>query len=626
MSNTTATSISSSTTLRANSEYLKSSPPFASAELHPNENGSAKGHRDTEIDEYNLPHLTESEARYDRDALLTSRRTKPLTDAPRFSPTPINGRQTLASSPPIRSKTVSSNDSRGSISRYEPPSPSRARRKRASTMTDQQPASTSISQPRFKQFELKGLSSPAPRSASVLHSIYNQDDPASNTEEYVRNHTTSPGRRYRASELASPPSGYSNLQRSTTFGDFTTGRITPYGANGGTSHRSGVWDELESVKERLQRLKVGSVGLPSDAAATTATHTSPLQIGRTGLATRGLPRRGSLSSQDPDSFDFSSPQKSVSPILKSPVNRRTELNYSSQHYRSRTPTQAEQYLRDVLERARKERADINIMMLDRTASDLLAVYNTNCDAQQIEAIDRACVSLSSFILQTMDAVNNAPAEPAGLGMASQFSPPGAQSNPVSRFRASRSYTSGNGSSVSSLSRAPSAVPFAADLDYDDFGRGASKTSTPLQQQSAAQHQHHAHRASYSQPLSRGITRATSMRSSTAGFLNDYSTPSRLGTTQDSLVFQTQGAPRSFSQTPSSVSGGGLPVVRRYGSSRRTHSTLHNGGGSAVPSVPSMPPSMQQGMPSSISTTGLSERAIGLGSSDVRRKRHSLTFI
>lgn len=622
MSNATATSISSSTTLRATSEYLKSSPPLASAELHPNENGSVKGHRDPEIDEYNLPHLAQPEARYDRDGLIAGKRNKPFTDAPRFSPISINGRHTLASSPPVRSKTVSSNGSHGSSSRYQPTSPSRARRKRASTMTDQQPASTSTSQPRFKQFELKGLSSPAPRSASVLHSIYNQDDSPSHTEEYARNHTTSPGRRYRASELASPPSGYGNLPRSTTFGDFSSGRITPYGANGGVSHRSGVWDELESVKERLQRLKVGSVGLPSDATTTT-THTSPLQIGRTGLATRGVPRRGSLSSQDPDSFDFSSPQKSVSPILKSPNNRRTESSYSTQQYRSRTPTQAEQYLRDVLERARKEKADINIMLLDRTASDLLAVYSTNCDPQQIEAIDRACVSLASFILQTLDAVNNSATDP------SQFSPPGAQ-NPVSRFRASRAYTSNPGSSVASLSRAASTIPFASDLDYDDFGRGLSKTSTPLQQQPApAQHQHHAHRASYSQPLSRGITRATSMRSSTAGFLNDYSTPSKLGTSQDSLVFQTQGGgvPRSLSQTPGGVGSGGLPVVRRYGSSRRTHSTLHTSGG-AVPSVPSMPSTMQAvpGMPTSISTMGLSERAVGMGSSDVRRKRHSLTFI
>lgn len=491
-------------------------------------------------------------------------------------------------SPPIRTRTIPSNDPyiHSPIARFQGlPQPNSPNRKRASTLNDQSlPPPSAFLQHRVKTLDSKSFSSPPGRSATTVGNY---------TEE------GSPGRR-----------------RSRNNSD---------AGSRAANRRSGVWDELESVKERLHRLKVGSTSIVPSEMLPPVSSPSSLQIGR-----RASSRQYTSNVSEDDIYDHSHRQrvKSISPIMKSPVLGRTpNLAYQAAGGGG-VPTQAEMHLRDVLERARRSRGNIGVMLLDRAATDLLHVYNITSDPQIVEGLDRACLSMASFILQTLDNLSGSAGgnqnstcrpetpvsrEPTSLQQSPKHSSGGRQA-----FRA-RPYL-GPSSNTLGMPRAASSAGFT-DYDDHDFPRGVSalssngfKISTPVSQTFSRDLHSQSH--SLSQPLPRtqsSLARASSLRSST-----EYSsTPSKTGFNSKERNFHL-GSGRSFSQNTSPANGAsGLGgVVRRYGSSRRTHSTLH---GSGVEGV-----EKPWAGASTTERTGL-ERTSSTRE-DIRRKRHSLTFI
>lgn len=600
MSTATSGSTSSATTLRPPSEYPSSSPPLVPTELNDDITG---GGRNKYMNQGNLNMSHEVDFQYGEHRQYNKRSA---TEGPRLSP--VASRYSKNSSPPHRSRTISSNSSYNSSSSsvlgshpMQPPSPSsRLHRKRASTMYDEQASLPQLPEQQSRFGNFKAFSSPMTRSSSSMGGAYGSDelpiDTSRSTESSRNNtHVTSPSQRNRlrinneAAEFRLLSNNANKLKSSQTFNDISSMRHTPNGSS--SNRRSGVWDELESVKERLQRLKLGA---PSEMASTSAFDIS--RSASVAATSRPLPyRRTSFSSMDQDG-DYINSQKSNSPIQKSPVLRSTNSPLShynnlnnSTYQRSASPSQAEQHLRDVLERAKRQRGDINVMLLDRTAQDLLAMYNTNCDSQQLEGLDRTCVSLASFILQAVDSTTNSSntntnsnqvGRPETPPMAiPPFSPNANQtsSGNITRFKA-RPYLgpihSSGGGVGPSLPRAASAVPFLGHNDDNEYSAYDNDK----------QHQFG------------GLSRTSSLRSTITPSANngdDYSTPpSKLSRDL-------------FSSGNRSISGSGgaasHPVIRRYGNSRRTHSTLFD-------------------------TSGLTGSGLSSTNEAVRRKRHSLTFI
>ncbi|KAF5106897.1 hypothetical protein DV453_003502 [Geotrichum candidum] len=171
-------------------------------------------------------------------------------------------------------------------------------------------------------------------------------------------------------------------------------------ARSSPKQRSGVWDELENVKERLNRLKVSSPSsgrrssLDNSTSTTfagshytnpTASHAGP-HGGSTSFSGAGLSHT-SLG-HHPHSIE---PPQSASNLFS--VTRVTP---------PATTTQAARHLGDVLARVRQQPdQDVNLLLLERAARDILALYDDPCGPDP-RGIDQACLSLGSYIMQTLD--------------------------------------------------------------------------------------------------------------------------------------------------------------------------------------------------------------------------------
>lgn len=171
-------------------------------------------------------------------------------------------------------------------------------------------------------------------------------------------------------------------------------------ARSSPKQRSGVWDELENVKERLNRLKVSSPSsgrrssLDNSTSTTfagshytnpTASHAGP-HGGSTSFSGAGLSHT-SLG-HHPHSIE---PPQSASNLFS--VTRATP---------PATTTQAARHLGDVLARVRQQPdQDVNLLLLERAARDILALYDDPCGPDP-RGIDQACLSLGSYIMQTLD--------------------------------------------------------------------------------------------------------------------------------------------------------------------------------------------------------------------------------
>lgn len=525
MSNSTT---SSTTTLRANSDYTNNSSPPRLASRR-----------------YNFQETDKTEA------------------------------PTIYESPPTRARTALSNDNHihMPVARYQDlPHPGSPRRKRASTITDRTSPSNIILHNRTKPQEHEYKFSPKGRSSSMLSNAYLEDKPPENR---------------RRSDITE------------TLGSGSRASVS--------ARKSGVWEELEMVKERLYRLKVSGNGMSRSNTLTSLSsppHTVPHRLASRQHDYDTLQEEDGLRQEN----------NGISPSISSHALDQTP------NYPNRDRTQAETHLRDVLERAKRVRDNISLVLIERAALDLLKVYDTTDDKQVIEGLDCASISLASFILQTLDSAastNAARPETPNTreSVGSQFSPQNPLSGSRQSFRA-RPYL--GPSSAFRMPRASSTIGFSSD-DSHELSRGGglgslyagegTKVSTP---NSFANDNLHSH----SQPLPRttsSLSRTTSFRSSLGHELND--TPSKIGYINKEKGL---GLTNSFSTRSVGTPTPSLPTsnARHHVDGRRTHNTFYGSTGGDLqdrlwPSGSVERPSLGQ------NKTTREEN---------RRKRHSLTFI
>lgn len=279
--------------------------------------------------------------------------------------------------------------------------------------------------------------------------------------------------------------------------------------------RSGVWDEIEAVRERIQRLRAGKSNTSSNGslnsnestpttspkpAASLEQYTQPIeqQQQQHQYAHSQISSNSQESTEDDekinhlrddnnkrfeDSFNHEDDsnnnnlrdnedmdddweqQGPVSSIMmSSPVpsyNNKSFDNDISSHSASPTLTRqspAEKHLLEVIEKARRERDhDILVVMLERVVTDTMSLYN-HCDSSQADHIDKVCLSLSDFILQFLEnseeAVNTnyrRPFSPRPSSSIHTTTPSTAYNTPLRRFPQTRHTPSSNPPPSASIS-------------------------------------------------------------------------------------------------------------------------------------------------------------------------------
>lgn len=154
--------------------------------------------------------------------------------------------------------------------------------------------------------------------------------------------------------------------------------------------RTGVWDELDSVKERLRRMKLSSDG---DGPAKTSWQQHPLS-------------RPSYPEGKPGPSTFLSPAVSRSQTYSALSSFTAHRASPPRKQRPASPTQAQAYLRDALGRAKQGDRNVDVLLLSRAAEDLLDVYGSAAAPDGVvEALDKACLSMGSFVVKYLDSMS-----------------------------------------------------------------------------------------------------------------------------------------------------------------------------------------------------------------------------
>ncbi|KAF5101414.1 hypothetical protein D0Z00_000893 [Geotrichum galactomycetum] len=167
------------------------------------------------------------------------------------------------------------------------------------------------------------------------------------------------------------------------------------------NQRSGVWDELENVKERLNRLKVSSPSSGRRSSLDNATTFSGPHYTNPTTASH-LGSHGSTNLNGAGFSHSSLGHHPVHPHSIEPPQSASSLLSVTRSTPPATTTQAARHLRDVLARVRQQPdQDVNLLLLERAARDVLALYNDPCGPDP-RGIDQACLSLGSYIMQTLD--------------------------------------------------------------------------------------------------------------------------------------------------------------------------------------------------------------------------------
>ena len=205
-----------------------------------------------------------------------------------------------------------------------------------------------------------------------------------------------------------------------------------------TRPRSQVWDEVGSIKQRLENLKLEPKSTTSqsngadvdDNSKAINGHAVNGNNGKDILSTASSSAskednndKTNISASDDDDWEKTEPISTIisSPILPSYL-RRSHTSHGSSHYPNGHATNtnnynynnnglltrqspAERHLLEVVDRAKRMRDhDMLVVLLERVAIDTIALYNqcSNHNPRQLDAIDRTCLSLSDFILQFLD--------------------------------------------------------------------------------------------------------------------------------------------------------------------------------------------------------------------------------
>lgn len=181
---------------------------------------------------------------------------------------------------------------------------------------------------------------------------------------------------------------------------------TIYNVRSSPKQRSSVWDELENVKERLNRLKVSS---PTSGRRSSLDNTSSVHMDMHYPASENTRLHKSNSISGPGFSHSSLGHHPVHSHTMDPPQSASNLLSVTRAPPPASPTQAARHLRDVLARIQSCQ-DVNILLLERTARDILALYD-DPSGPDPRGIDQACLSLGSYIMQTLDtAVVGAAAE------------------------------------------------------------------------------------------------------------------------------------------------------------------------------------------------------------------------
>lgn len=441
-------------------------------------------------------------------------------------------------------------------SRFEglPMGLSNGHQKKASLSSEQRYSLGSYPRSRSRH-DLKSFSSPNyRRTASVLATRLDTIDTQIDAEEYEESPTRQP--------YTSPPKTWKSKESEVATRRGNLGNSRRYRSNYTLSSEltdpertSGVWEELDAVKERLRRLK--STSTEPNISALRNGNSAIKTVNGSSRSTTNNPRslsRASYSSLiqgEGHEERFKNTSTGYSPVIRSQLSHSSLSNYTQQQ---QSPTQgssqAERHLRDVLDRTRRVRGDVNIMLLERAVSDLLAIYGTNCDPQQIDALDRACLSMGSFLLKTLNESN-------------------VQDNNIDTNGNINNNTINNNNNINGGSELPqSQVPLQTPNQWRQrIFLGPRNSGNVQATPTDYEYKDQSLRSNGSRPF----YAATSGSSSRRG--DDFSRAS----SRESLVFPAiqQASNNTSSSNISTTSGGGfLSGVNSIGRSRRTQSVLY----------------------------------------------------
>lgn len=201
-----------------------------------------------------------------------------------------------------------------------------------------------------------------------------------------------------------------------------TGRKSSLGAGGGEDTAADMFNELDLIKERMQRLNAGTSSgratpQPINHTATVGVATTPVtssaninfaSSSTTVPSDRLFQRRSSLTNTQPGSDYYRSARTATMPLAlpvmspNSPLARAPMANPIDFVPPDRTPTSLSQHhLQSVLARL-GDCVDIDSLLIDRACSDLLRVYPTTTTPQQREALDQVCLSMANFVIKMLD--------------------------------------------------------------------------------------------------------------------------------------------------------------------------------------------------------------------------------
>lgn len=165
-----------------------------------------------------------------------------------------------------------------------------------------------------------------------------------------------------------------------------------------SSRKSNVWDELDSVKERLNRLKLSTPRVNSDPAPSHQHHTSPHTHTNHQFTSPSSQNHHRYTPPQSQSHHRYTPPQSRSQYQGSPQSQAGSVSSSTEA----TPpkqSQAAIHLQKILARTKQKGNDVNSLLLERVAQDILALYDSGAD---VRSVDRACLSLGSYMMQAID--------------------------------------------------------------------------------------------------------------------------------------------------------------------------------------------------------------------------------
>lgn len=266
---------------------------------------------------------------------------------------------------------------------------------------------------------------------------------------------------------------------------------------GSRPNSNAMWDELNSVRQRIEKLR--TPGQSDDDSSnfnedTDSTPTKKTMNNNNTPARRRYSRNsnrediGKNRSDTPNSNNYGSRrldaeqqhahQSMSSPLPSKPPQWTPSASSSPPTPQLSRQTAAERHLLDVLEQAKRVRDhDISTVLLERVVTDTMYLYN-HSDFNNTEPIDKLCLSLSDYILQSIQSTpsstaNNTNFNDTPIENNSFYTPP-----PPSRryYPTYHTTTSSTGRTFSGL-RTHQRYSSNPNNNYDHVNSGMTRSAT-----------------------------------------------------------------------------------------------------------------------------------------------------